>query len=151
MAYSIYLKEQIERAGLADQVTFIGEVSDMEPFYALADAFFLSSRLDPLPNVSIDAAMRGIPIVCFAAASGIAEILIKDPLTAHGVVPHLDAEAASQFIARIAEDANEAAEIAAATQHLAKNTFDMVRYVAQLDKLGQQAMAIEADASGHAE
>jgi glycosyltransferase involved in cell wall biosynthesis len=138
MAYSVYLKEQIERAGLAAAVTFLGEVSDMEPAYGLADMFFLSSRLDPLPNVSIDAAIRGIPILCFAAASGMAELLAKEPETAACVVAHLDVDAAAGFICRLAEDAAEAAGIAAATARMAQNTFNMELYVEQLDRLGRR-------------
>jgi len=138
MGYSIYLKEQIERAGLTAEVTFLGEVSDMEPVYALANAFFLSSRLDPLPNVSIDAAMRGLPIVCFADASGIAELLLSDPETKACVVAHLDVEAAAQYICRLASDGAAATEIAAATARLAQKTFNMERYVEQIDTLGRR-------------
>ncbi len=154
MVYSIYLKEQVERSALAAEVTFLGEVSDLEPVYALADTFFLSSRLDPLPNVSIDAAIRGIPIVCFADASGIAELLLKNPVTASGVVPHLDVEAASKFIFHLASDPAAASALAAATTQLAKNTFDMARYVEQLDALGRrhgQPVLEIAAAAGHAE
>ncbi len=138
MGYSIYLKEQVERAGLQDDVTFFGEVSDMDPVYALADAFFLSSRLDPLPNVSIDAAMRGIPIVCFADASGIAELLVQEPQTAISVVGHLDTEEAAQLICRLASDATATAALGAATAQFAVRTFDMEAYAARLDALGRE-------------
>lgn len=154
MAYSIYLKEQIERAGLLAEVTFLGEVSDLEPVYALADAFFLSSRLDPLPNVSIDAAIRGIPIVCFADASGIAEHLLKQPDTAACVVAHLDIDAAAQFISHLASDPTAAAAFSAATSRFAQVTFNMARYVEQLDRIGrrhgQAAPEISSDARDHA-
>src|SRR5262249_47883317 len=59
--YSCYLADQIERAGLGTTVTMIDAIPDVEPAYALTDVFFLSSRLDPLPNVTIDAALHGIP------------------------------------------------------------------------------------------
>jgi glycosyltransferase involved in cell wall biosynthesis/predicted O-methyltransferase YrrM len=154
MAYSIYLKEQVERSDLLAEVTFLGEVSDLEPVYALADAFFLSSRLDPLPNVSIDAAIRGIPIVCFADASGIAELLLKQPETAACVVAHLDVDAAAQLICRLASDAAAAGELRAATSRFAQETFDMETYVEKLDALGRRhgppALEISSDARDHA-
>ena len=53
--------------------------------------FYLASRLDPLPNVTIDAAMRGLPVICFEGASGMAEILKGNPTASNTVVPHLDA------------------------------------------------------------
>jgi hypothetical protein len=70
MNYSVYLKEQLNRSGLAAHVTFLDAVADLEPVYRIADVFLLPSRLDPLPNVGIDAAARGIPIICFRDASG---------------------------------------------------------------------------------
>src|SRR5262249_35302057 len=80
MNYSVYIEEQLARSGLSDRVALIDQVTDLESAYAMADLLFLASRLDPLPNVAIDAAMRGLPIVCFEGASGIAEILQRDAL-----------------------------------------------------------------------
>jgi glycosyltransferase involved in cell wall biosynthesis/predicted O-methyltransferase YrrM len=136
MGYSIYLKEQLQRSSLEGEVTFLGEVSDLEPIYALADTFLLTSRLDPLPNVSIDAAHRSIPIVCFEGASGTAEIMLADPVTATGVVPYLDTEAAGRVIGHLASNDEARRLMAEATGHLAHATFNMKHYVEQLDDLG---------------
>lgn len=136
MGYSVYLKEQIDRSGLGDSFMFIDEVSDLEPVYALADAFLLSSRLDPMPNVSIDAAHRGIPVISFADASGTADLLLGDPRTAIGVVPHLDIGAAAALICRLAGDESMRQQMSDATRNAAESIFNMKRYVAQLDGLG---------------
>ena len=77
-AYSSYLAEQIERSGLEGKVDIIDELPDLQPAYLNCDLFLLSSRLDPMPNVAIDAAIHGLPIVCFENASGIASLLKKD-------------------------------------------------------------------------
>jgi glycosyltransferase involved in cell wall biosynthesis len=136
MGYSIYLKEQLQRSSLEDEFTFLGEVSDLEPVYALADAFLLTSRLDPLPNVSIDAAHRSIPIICFEGASGTAEIMLADPVTATGVVPYLDTAAAARVIGHLALNDEAHRLMAEATDRLAHAIFNMNHYVAQLDALG---------------
>ncbi len=150
LGYSIYLREQLRRSRLEDTVTFLGEVSDLEPVYGLADAFLLASRLDPLPNVSIDAAHRGIPIVCFRDASGTADLMLADPGTAPGVVPHLDAEAAGRVIAHLATNPAARQRMADATARLARTLFDMGRYVDALDALGTalapRAAQLQADA-----
>jgi len=39
-----------------------------------ADVFLVTSRLDPLPNVALDAAARGVPVIAFAGATGLADI-----------------------------------------------------------------------------
>ena len=90
MELSSFLSEQISRSGLGDRFNLMDAIDDVESIYQEADLLFLSSRLDPLPNVSIDAALRGIPVVCFAEASGMAEILASNGETRELVVPHLD-------------------------------------------------------------
>jgi glycosyltransferase involved in cell wall biosynthesis/predicted O-methyltransferase YrrM len=139
MLYSVYLREQLERSGLQDYVTFLDEVSDLEPIYALADTFLLTSRLDPLPNVVIDSAHRGIPIVCFKNATGAADLLLSDPETALGVVDYLDPIAAGRVILSLAGDPDSWTRMAAATENLARSVFDMAKYVEAIDALGTAA------------
>jgi glycosyltransferase involved in cell wall biosynthesis/predicted O-methyltransferase YrrM len=136
MGYSVYLKEQLERSGLNERVTFMDEVSDLEPLYAMAHVLLLASRLDPLPNVTIDAAHRGIPIVCFKDASGMADLMLACDSTAIGVVPHLDTHAAAELIGSWASDELARVRIAEAVGQLARQTFDMKHYVEWLDSLG---------------
>ncbi len=137
--YSVYLYEQLNRSGLTEHVTFLDAVSDLEPIYRIADAFLLTSRLDPLPNVTIDAAVRGIPVVCFAEASGMADLMSGNPATAFGVVDYLDADAAGRKIINLAEDADLKKRTAAAMLELAHANFDMAKYVEHLDALGTAA------------
>ena len=53
--YSVYLADQIRRLGLEDRVSFLGEATVLHAAYDAADILLLTSRLDPLPNVAIDA------------------------------------------------------------------------------------------------
>ena len=137
--YSRELKKKIATAGLSKIVSILNEVTDLNPVYAASDVFFLSSRLDPLPNVAIDSALRGIPIVCFEKTGGIADLLAADPSTRASVVPYLDVMAAAKVIVRLADDENLRAELGRATKRIAKTTFDMDRYVDRLDQLGREA------------
>lgn len=136
MEYSVYLREQIRRSGVETHVILMNEVSDLEPFYAMAEIFLLTSRLDPLPNVSIDAALRGIPIVCFRDASGIADLMLEDPDTAFGVVPYLDTERAAEVILSLAGDEDLHKRMAKAVRLRGEELFDMERYVGRIDRLG---------------
>ncbi len=136
------LLKQIERAGIADKVAIVEEVADLEPAYQLADAFFLSSRLDPLPNVAIDSALRGLPVVCFENCSGISDILSTDIMARSSVVPHLDAMAAAKLILTLAADEPMRQQIGAAARRLAEANFNMERYIARLDDLGRESMKV---------
>jgi hypothetical protein len=140
--YSSYLAEQIARSGLSETVAIVDEVTDLEPAYATAGIFFLSSRLDPFPNVTIDAALNGLPIVCFEGGSGIASLLDADTTLHKCVVPYLDAHAAARVIAELADNENERVRISQATRRFGEATFNMERYVAQIDALGRQSIEI---------
>jgi|GEM_PF-1091087 len=137
--YSCYLADQIARSGLEDIVAIIEEVPDLEPAYAMSDVFFLSSRLDPLPNVTIDAAVRGLPVVCFEGATGMADILAADAATRSCVVPHLDVHAAAGVIAELANDEGKRREIGQALRKRSQTIFDMDRYVRRVDESGREA------------
>lgn len=134
--YSVYLKEQIDRAALGSFVTFMEPVIDLDAVFNHSNLLFLSSRLDPLPNVAIDAMSLGVPVVCFDHASGIAEILKADLETAECVAPHLDVEAAARTIATIASDDKKHQRLSNAMQAIASKSFQMDRYVETLDRLG---------------
>jgi glycosyltransferase involved in cell wall biosynthesis len=140
--YFPQLLEQIEQSGIADKAVILEAVDDLEPAYALADAFFLSSRLDPLPNVAIDSALRGIPVVCFQDCSGISDILATDSTTRLSVVPHLDVDAAAKLILTLAADEAMRQDLGVASRRLAEATFDMERYIVQLDNIGREAMRV---------
>jgi glycosyltransferase involved in cell wall biosynthesis len=140
VAYSVYLAEQIARSGLSETVVLLDEVTDLAPAYALADTFYLSSRLDPLPNVTIDSALRGLPIVCFEGATGMADVLGRDATAARAVVPHLDAHAAARAIIDLANDEALRAQVGEATRALGESLFRMERYIVDLDAIGEEAV-----------
>jgi glycosyltransferase involved in cell wall biosynthesis len=138
--YSCYLADQIARSRVDDRVAIIEPIADLEPAYAMADAFLLSSRLDPLPNVTIDAALRGLPVICFAGASGTAEFLNHDESTRDCVVPHLDVRAAAAAIVEMAGDETKRLRLGRAVQKRARAVFDMDRYVNRIDGLGNRSV-----------
>ncbi len=136
--YYTTLIKQIARLGLLQNVVLVDEVANLEAAYALADVFFLSSRLDPLPNVAIDSALRGLPVVCFEKASGFADILNTDATTKVGVVGELDVRAAADLIVKLAADGAALSKLSRATRRLAELTFDMESYINSLDHLGRE-------------
>lgn len=138
-AYYSLLDEQVSRAGLEEHLVLAGAVDDLEPLYAAADAYLLSSRLDPLPNVGIDAALRGVPVVCFREATGFAELLELDPATAWLVAPYMDTAAVADSLAILMRDPARRDAARVAVRAMARRRFNMVRYTAELDALGSRA------------
>ena len=140
MAYSAYLAEQIARSHIGESVAFLDEVTDLAPAYAMADAFYVSSRLDPLPNVAIDAGMFGLLVICFEGATGFAEILQSDKTARQTVIPHLDVDAAARLIVDFAGNNTLYKTVREATKARVGATFDMDNYIARIDEIGSQAI-----------
>ena len=140
--FYVQMQTLLRRSGIADRAVILDEVADLEPGYAAADILFVSARLDPLPNIAIDAALRGLPIVCFQGAGGVPEFLQGDPAAAIGVVANLDVSAAAAAIVRLADDANLRRLAGEATRHIGRRIFSMERYVEQLNTVGEAAVAI---------
>jgi glycosyltransferase involved in cell wall biosynthesis len=139
--YSVYLTEQIVRSDLAETVMMLDAVENLDAAYASADMFFMSSRLDPQPNVGIDAVTRGIPTVCFDGACGTAEILSADPETRPLVVAHLDTHAAAEVICWLARDRAALVAMRTATARVGAAAYDMGAYVSRVDDWGRAAAA----------
>lgn len=152
-AYSIWLKDQVERSSLNDCFSFIPGLcsKELDHLYSIADVMFLSSRLDPLPNVAIDAVSSGIPVVCFEKATGLAEYFDKFENLANLIVPYLDVQKAAEVIVNLLKDPSRAELLQQELSVLAETSFSMDAYVNQLLDLNvvarerREALACEVE------
>ncbi len=133
--YSVYLADQVRRAGLQKQVIFIDETSAIDTAYEESDLLLLSSRLDPLPNVAIDAIASGVPVLCFDKTTGIADFLIESGLRAYCVAEYLDTGELAAKVLALAGDTALRVEVAARGRDAADAYFNMAHYVASLERL----------------
>jgi glycosyltransferase involved in cell wall biosynthesis len=86
----------IAEDGLERVITLLGHRSDVQALYAAADALVLSSAWEGLPNVVLEAAAAGLPVV--ATDTGGVRELVEDRVTGL-VVPHRDAWALAEGMA----------------------------------------------------
>ena len=103
MTYSVYLDDQIKRAGLECQLKIIRSTSQIELAYQTADLLIISSRLDPLPNVAIDALLAGLPVLCFEKTTGIADFLTDNGLGNQCVAKYLDTHDLARKVKTLAD------------------------------------------------
>ncbi|MDN2565998.1 glycosyltransferase [Aquibium sp. A9E412] len=61
--------------GIADRLRFVGYRPDIDGHLRASDLFLLTSAEDPFPLVALHAARAGLPIVCFAEAGGMPELV----------------------------------------------------------------------------
>jgi glycosyltransferase involved in cell wall biosynthesis len=127
----IWLNDQMWRSGEQFRIEIIPALAgeDLERLLENADAMFLSSRLDPLPNVAIDGLYAGLPVVCFDKASGLPELLKADDVLAQLVVPYFDISSAASVLSQLAADDAYRRLLSERAQNLARRSFDMPRYV----------------------
>lgn len=109
--YSNWVQTQIILNGLEDDVIFLGHQRNLDNVMELADVFCMTSRLDPFPNVVIDALDADIHVACFDESTGCAQFLKEHEANAT-TVPYLDIEL---FAAGVSQYLN------GSERHLGKN------------------------------
>lgn len=139
LGYSAYLADQIQRHGLEKEIFFIDETSSIETAYQLSDILLLSSRLDPLPNVAIDAMANNLPIVCFDNTTGIAEVLISCNLQKECVAQYLDINNMAECLTKLIESPEQRKLIGERLFRAEREYFAMKRYIQQLVNLAAKA------------
>ncbi|MEJ2071488.1 MAG: glycosyltransferase family 4 protein [Syntrophobacterales bacterium] len=68
------LLEKMRQFDLVDKVRLLGHQDNIENYYALFDVFIMPSFYEGLPNVVLEAAVMGLPVVAFDCG-GVQEIL----------------------------------------------------------------------------
>jgi glycosyltransferase involved in cell wall biosynthesis len=110
------LEAQIARLGLSDRVRLVGHVDNSLKYFARANLFVLSSHVEGLPNVLVEALMCGTSCVATDCPTGPREVLgdgkygtlvaMRDPAAlaagmlaalANPITPELAAEAVAPF------------------------------------------------------
>ena len=69
------LKSEVIAQGREHEIRFIGKREDTSRFFAAADAFLLTSRIDPYPLVCQEAMAAGLPVIAFQEGGGAAEMV----------------------------------------------------------------------------
>jgi glycosyltransferase involved in cell wall biosynthesis len=104
LQYSLWVDQTIERMGLRKTVLFLPSQPSLDACFEASDLFYLPSRLDPYPNVVIDALMASRDVVCFDGATGCAELFGEDVGFRGAAVPYADVQAAGDAIIRLIDE-----------------------------------------------
>jgi N-acetylgalactosamine-N,N'-diacetylbacillosaminyl-diphospho-undecaprenol 4-alpha-N-acetylgalactosaminyltransferase len=72
------LEGLVKEFGLQDRVILFDRQTDILPFYAVSDAFVLSSNVEGYPNVIIEAMACGLPVIATDCKWGPREILAPE-------------------------------------------------------------------------
>jgi glycosyltransferase involved in cell wall biosynthesis len=88
-------QELARNLGLEENVHFVGYQADIQPFLHAADLFLLPSKEDPFPLVSLYAGLASCPVICFAQAGGIPDVISQG---GGRIVPFGDLQAMAEAV-----------------------------------------------------
>lgn len=141
-AVSVWVQDQIERSGLGQQLTMLDESPAYTALVNRSDLFLVTSRLDPLPNVAIDAMLAATPVLCFAEACGLAHLLEQQPdLHDACVAPFFDISGIARRAADLLRSPQRRRQLALRSLELASTAFDMPGYLRRLLQLARLSTA----------
>jgi glycosyltransferase involved in cell wall biosynthesis len=101
MSESEHILEKHLKGNLKKYITFLGEKETPSRYFAAGDIFILPSREDPFPLVCLEAAERGLPVICFDKAGGMPSFVEED---AGFVTPYLDIAAMAEKVSLLIKD-----------------------------------------------
>ena len=156
--YGVFVADMSRRLKLEQTLFFLPNQGSLDAAFAVADVFFLPSRLDPFPNVVLDALRAGKPVVCFDRATGVAEHMRDQPgqgrsgaaRAVGAAVPYCNVQAAAQALLKFckpAEQSRAAGNTAFVARQFSFDTYmaDLLRMLAQ-SRAGQDALDKAVDA-----
>lgn len=126
------LERAVQEAGLSENIVFCGAVREMEPMYRSAAMYVLTSEMEGLPMVLLEAKSYGLPIVSFDIETGPSDI-VRDGVNGY-LVPSGDTEAMADRICRLIEDCT-LRQAFAEKSSLDMEKFDEEMIVKQWEKL----------------
>src|SRR5208337_1486496 len=121
--------------GVADRITFMGEVRDVPAVLARARMFVLPSRSEGIPLTVLEAMARGLPVVA-TRVGGLAEV-VEQGVTGL-LVPPADPAELGTAMAELWGDPDRLDRLGHAGRRRAEECFDVRRMVAQYEALYRQ-------------
>jgi glycosyltransferase involved in cell wall biosynthesis len=124
--YSTWVADMVRRLDLEGHVFFLRHQASLKVLFDFADVFYLPSRLDPFPNVVLDAFKADKAVVCFDRATGVAAVLNSGEARGEAV-PYCDVRAAARALIEYAQPAGD--DDTRSSSRFVDETFDFDAYV----------------------
>jgi len=126
------LKRLVVELGIAERVTFLGEVRDVPAVLARARLFVLPSRSEGIPLTVLEAMARGLPVVA-TRVGGLPEVVVEGK-TGY-LVPPADPAALAEAILTVWRDPGGGRAMGRTGRQRAEDRFNVRRMVADYETL----------------
>jgi glycosyltransferase involved in cell wall biosynthesis len=130
------LKRDLEESGLKERLRIVNPTRQLQPLYAAADLFLLTSREDPFPNVALEAMAHGLPVLAFESSTGIAGLISE---SGAALSPMEDLDAMAKSCLKLLRDEALRVSIANKGKDFVSADFDFKDYVSDLLALARQS------------
>ena len=138
---SLWINDQVIKCELSNDLVILDNSPAYERLMERADYFLMTSRLDPLPNVSIDAMFTSTPMLCFQKACGMASLMSEDPILRQNLIAeYLDTNSMAEKVIRLLQDTNAYRDTARRCQLKAIEWFNMHNYIEKIKEYGEEAI-----------
>ncbi len=127
------LENEIERSGLQEHITLLGEVKPTE-FFSLIDYFVFPSRFEGLSNAMLEAMQHGKPIICYDIASN--SEIVEVGVNGYLVKPY-QVETIKNRLLELQKSAEKYKSMQDKGQEILEEKFDEKKLYQQLEKLLQ--------------
>jgi glycosyltransferase involved in cell wall biosynthesis len=125
-------RETVEWIHTNPAARWLGFVPDPKPYYRLMNVFVFPTYREGLPNVLLEAAAAGVPLVS-TKVTGVVDI-IQDGLTGI-LVPPGDAPALARAVGQLLDEPETATRMVKAAQDMIRAHFDNSFYLARLGEM----------------
>lgn len=130
------IREQLTRRGLEDRVAFRGPSDDVASEYDRMALFVLTSRLESLSIVVLEAMSRALPVIAFDVGG------VREAVGDAGIlVPPGDIGAMATAVLRLANDPIARAELGQAGLERVRDRFGLEVFRARLDEILERTLA----------
>lgn len=138
------LERTARSSGYIDQIIFVGQVANVQPYYALSDVFVLPSHSEGSPNVLLEAMAAEVPVVA-TAVGGVPEIVVNEE-SALLVAPK-NPQAFGTAILRILQDSALRRRLSTAASALVEREYSAEQYARNLIEIYQEVIERRASRS----
>ena len=125
-------RASLDRSGSSARFLFLEPVRNAQLFFAGADAYLMTSREDPFPNVILDALDGGLPVVGFEGAGGFVELLKRG---CGVLVPFGDTDKMAAAVLRLLDSPAVADDFARVGHEILARDFSFLNYTRTLVEL----------------
>lgn len=130
--FGFFLKDASKRSVYLQNFSFFEVTPEINFLFEKIDCFALTSRLDTMASVAIEAMASAKPVIAFQGTGGIPDLITDFGFKEQCVAEYLNVTEFAEKIQKLESDPHFKAEVGTALRNLAMSTFDSNKYASKI-------------------